>query len=128
MQTQLMGGPAVAAGAPHTHPMPPQALGLVLATMEGLLGRRSLHQLRPWLSPAAFLQLVSHVEAGTFGHSALGRLRMQMPTAQAVEASARISLGHRWLACTVRLDRAERWLCSDITVIGLTRHQPLRRW
>lgn len=121
METRLASEPAATAGTPHTVRMPPQALGLALATMEGLLGRRSLHQLRPWLSHAAFLQLVSHVEAGTFGRSALGRLRMQMPTAQAVEASARISLGNRWLACTVRLDRAERWLCSDVTVVGLSR-------
>lgn len=93
-------------------------MGLALATMEALLGRRGLHQLRPWLSHAAFLQLVSHVEAGTFARSTLGRMRLQMPTALAVEASAGISLGHRWLACTVRLDRADTWFCSDLVVIG----------
>ena len=100
--------------------VPPQAIGLALATMEGLLGRRGLHQLRPWLSRAAFLQLISHVEAGTFGHSHLGRLRLQMPTPTAVEATARISLGQRWLACALRLDRTHRWSCSDVAVLGIS--------
>ncbi len=98
--------------------VPPQALGLALATMEGLLGRRSLHQLRPWMSAGAFLQLASHVDAGMFDKSRLGRLRLQMPTPTAMEATAGISLGQRWLACTVRLDRADRWLCSEVIVLG----------
>ena len=119
METTLDPRPGITANTSRPAPVPPQALGLALATMEGLLGRRGLHQLRPWLSHAAFLQLVSHVEAGTFDRSTLGRLRLQMPTSLAVEASARISLGHRWLACTVRLDRADRWLCSDVTVVGV---------
>lgn len=121
MDTQL-------AGAKHTSPagrrantsVPPQAIGLALATLEGLLGRRGLHQLRPWLSHAAFLQLVLHVEAGTFAHSCLGRLRVQMPTPTALEATARISLNGRWLACSVRLDHVDRWTCSDIAVLGVT--------
>lgn len=94
-------------------------MGLALATMEGLIGRRALHQLRPWLSHSAFLQLVSHVDAGTFNRSFLGRLRVQMPTPVAVEATARISQGQRWLACTIRLDRIDRWTCSDVTVLGI---------
>lgn len=98
----------------------PAAVGVALATLEGLLGRRALHQLRPWLSPEAFLELVRHVEAGTFCHSCLGRLRVQMPTPTAAEAVARISLGDRWLACTVRLDLLEdRWRCSDLAILGL---------
>ena len=99
-------------------PIPPQALVVALATLEGLLGRRGLHQLRPWMGSAAFLQLVAHVDAKTFDHSRLGRLRLQMPTPCAVEASARISLGQRWLVCTIRLDRADRWRCSEVTVLG----------
>lgn len=106
---------------PRTHTratnVPPQALGLVLATLEALLGRRSLHQLRPWLSSAAFLTLASHVEAGTFSHSHVGRLRVQMPTPDAIEATARISLGTRWLACVVRLDHRDRWGCSELAVL-----------
>ncbi len=100
---------------------PPQAVGLALATLEALLGRRGLHQLRPWLSRRAFLQLVAHVDSGIFDRSVLGRLRTQMPTPLAVEATARISLDARWLACTVRLDRAEHWQCSDLTVLGAVR-------
>ena len=91
---------------------------LALATLEALLGRRGLHQLRPWLSQAAFIQLVGHVESGLFDHSVLGRLRAQMPTPLAVEATARISVDQRWLACTVRLDRSENWRVSDMTVVG----------
>ncbi|MGO1384561.1 MAG: Rv3235 family protein [Arachnia sp.] len=100
---------------------PPQAVRLALATLEALLGRRGLHQLRPRLSRSAFLQLASHVDSGIFDRSLLGRLRTQMPTPLAVEATARISLDDRWLACTVRLDRAEQWQCSDLTVIGVGR-------
>ena len=100
---------------------PPQAVGLALATLEALLGRRGLHQLRPRLSRCAFLQLAAHVDSGIFDRSLLGRLRTQMPTPHAVEATARISLGNRWLACTVRLDRAEQWQCSDLTVLGAGR-------
>ncbi len=118
MDTELATQPRSVEGRPIRPPVPPQALGLALATMEGLLGRRGLHQLRPWMSAVAFLQLVSHVESGTFDHSRLGRLRLQMPTPCAVEATARISLGQRWLACTIRLDRADRWLCSEVTVLG----------
>ena len=110
---------SLSAGQPPMKPqVPPQALGLALATMEGLLGRRSLHQLRPWMSAGAFLQLASHVDAGMFDKSRLGRLRLQMPTSTAMEATAGISLGQRWLACTVRLDRADRWLCSEVIVLG----------
>ena len=97
---------------------PPQAVRLALATLEALLGRRGLHQLRPWLSRSAFLQLVAHVDSGIFEHSVLGKLRAQMPTPFAVEANARISVDARWLACTVRLDRAEQWQCSDLAVLG----------
>lgn len=120
MDTQLAGRTLTTPlGRPETS-VSPQAIGLALATLEGLQGRRGLHQLRPWLSHAAFLQLVLHVEAGTFAHSSLGRMRAQMPTPAAVEASARISLKGRWLACAVRLDHVERWTCSDIAVLGLT--------
>lgn len=97
---------------------PPQAVGLAMATLEALLGRRGLHQLRPWLTRSAFLQLVTHVDSGIFERSVLGRLRTQMPTPFAVEATARISVDARWLACTVRLDRAEQWQCSDLAVLG----------
>lgn len=100
-------------------PVPPQAAGLVLATLEALLGRRGLHQLRPWMGHSAFLSLVNHVDAGTFGRSHLGRLRMQMPSLDAIEATARISVGQRWLACTIRLDRAGQWRCSEFAVLGM---------
>ena len=118
MDTQLA-RPAIHTGEPSAPPhVPPQALGLALATMEGLLGRRSLHQLRPWMSSTAFLQLVCHVDAGRFGRSRLGRLRLQMPSPTAMEATAGISLDQRWLACTVRLDREESWICSEVIVLG----------
>lgn len=120
MDTRLTERPRLNTLGPHPRPpVPAQAIGLALATMEGLLGRRGLHQLRPWLSRAAFLQLASHVDAGTFDHSVLGRMRVQMPTPSAVEATARISLGPRWLACVVRLDHTDRWLCSDVVVLGV---------
>lgn len=99
-------------------PIPSQAVVVAVATLEGLLGRRGLHQLRPWMGAAAFLHLVAHVDAGTFCHSRLGQLRLQMPSPCAVEASSRISVGQRWLVCTIRLDRADRWRCSEVTVLG----------
>ncbi|RMB60049.1 Rv3235 family protein [Tessaracoccus antarcticus] len=110
--------PEITSAGIHLAPMPPQALGLVFATFEALLGRRGLHPLRPWMAPGAFLSLASHVDAGTFCQSSLGRLRIQMPSRGAIEATARVSKGQRWLACTVRLDRADRWLCSELSVIG----------
>ncbi len=105
-------------GFPDGFIVPPQALRLALATLEALLGRRALYQLRPWLTRSAFLQLTAHVDSGMFDRSVLGALRTQMPTPHAVEATARISVHARWLACTVRLDRAQQWQCSDLTVLG----------
>lgn len=111
-------GTAISATLPNGFVAPPQAVGLALATLEALLGRRGLHQLRPRLSPSAFLQLVTHVDSGIFDRSVLGRLRTQMPTPFAVEATARISVNSRWLACTIRLDRIQQWECTDLTVLG----------
>ena len=99
--------------------VPPQAVGLALATLEAVLGRRGLHQVRPWLSTSAFRQLVAHVDSGRFERSVLGGLRLQMPTPSAVEASARILVDERWLACTLRLDHEETWQCSDFMVLGV---------
>ena len=102
-----------------TH-VPPQALGLVLATLETLQGKRSLHQLRPWLSPDAFVSLATQVESGAFSRSQVGRIRVQMPTPTAIEATARISVGPRWLACVVRLDHRNRWGCSELAVLTVS--------
>lgn len=116
--THMMSPPGM---EPRRVAAPAQAVGLAVATLEALLGRRGLHQLRPRLSRAAFVQLVGHVDSGLFDRSVLGRLRTQMPTPIAVEATARISVNARWLAVTVRLDRAESWQCSDLTVLGAPR-------
>ena len=118
MNTQPDILPATGTASRSSGPMPPQALGLALATLEALLGKRGLHQLRPWLSEPAFLHLSHHVDSGVFSRSVLGRLRTQMPNARAMEASARISVGQRWLVCTVRLDLQDRWRCSDLMVLG----------
>lgn len=98
--------------------MEPRAVGLALATLEALLGRRGLHQLRPRLEHSAFLQLGSLVDSGFFSRSVLGKLRVQMPSPTALEATARISLDQRWLAGVIRLDHTDDWVVSHLTVIG----------
>jgi len=99
-------------------PPPPQALVLISAVIEAMMGRRALHQLRPRLSVPAFHQLVGYVDGGGFRHTRMAGLRTQMPTLRAVEASVRLAEASRWLTCVIRLDAAERfWRCTDLRVL-----------
>lgn len=97
---------------------PLQATRLIAAVLETMLGRRSLHQLRPHLAIAAFHQLTEYVDSARFRQAQLGGVRTQMPTVRAVEASARLACPERWLSCVLRLDADERvWRCTDLAVL-----------
>lgn len=97
---------------------PPQAVRLISAVLETMLGRRALHQLRPHLSIGAFHQLTEYVDAARFRRSQLGSVRTQMPTGRAVEASARLASPGRWLSCVLRLDAVDQaWRCTELAVL-----------
>lgn len=97
---------------------PPQALHLISAVLEAMMGRRALHQLRPHLASPAFMRLVEYVEEGLFRRTMIGGVRTQMPTGNAVEASVRLALASRWITCVLRLDSDRTgWRCSDLVVL-----------
>lgn len=100
--------------------VPPAGLGLVLACLDALSGRRALHQIRPRMALTAFERLIQ--ERATAAHSSaqVGRIRIQMPHASAIEASTLIECAGTWLACVLRLDHlgGSDWACTDFRVIG----------
>lgn len=99
-------------------PAPPHALLLITAVVEAMMGRRALHQLRPYLASDAFCRLVEYVDDGGFRRTVIGGIRVQMPTATAVEACVRLASASRWLSCVMRLDDDEsRWRCTDLLVL-----------
>ena len=94
------------------------AVALAQAILDALQGLRALHQIRPHLSARAFQQLVSYSDAGTFHIAKVGPLHIQRPAPEILEASGTVRIRDRWLACTIRLDRQDDWLCSDLRVVG----------
>lgn len=94
------------------------ASALAQAVLDALQGRRALHQIRPHLSSRAFQQLVSYSDAVSFRVSEAGPLHVQHPAPDSLEASGTIRIRDRWLACTIRMDRQDDWLCSDLRVVG----------
>ena len=102
-----------------THsPVPAAAYALVRATFDAILGARSLHQIRPYLTPRAFAQLVAYWDAPRFKVRTAGPLWIKSPAATCIEACGTLQVQNRWLACTIRLDRGTRWLCSELKVVG----------
>lgn len=101
--------------------VPPVALGIAMATLEAMAGRRPLHQIRSRMSRRAFEALVALHSSGRFRSPGFGRLTAQQPSPSAVEATASIHVGGRWLACVVRLDKGTTgWNCSHFAVLGLS--------
>lgn len=97
---------------------PPNALGLIQAIIESLMGRRPLHQIRPYLSGRAFEHLSSKVDTGQYRRLQVGRIRTQMPYGGAVEACAQLWLAGRSLSCVLRLDARRRaWVCTELTLL-----------
>lgn len=97
---------------------PPQALLLISAIIEAMMGRRALHQLRPHLALDAFGRLVEYADEGNFRRTMVGRIRVQMPTLQAIEACVRLASASRWLSCVIRLDGEQSgWRCTDLVVL-----------
>ncbi len=99
--------------------LPEAGLGLVTACLDALRGRRALHQVRPRMARPAFERLIQHA-AAPMASATVGRIRIQMPHAGAIEASTLVECAGRWLACTMRLDsHAESgWMCTDFRLIG----------
>ncbi|WP_425470619.1 Rv3235 family protein [[Pseudopropionibacterium] massiliense] len=91
---------------------------LAQAVLDAIQGTRALHQIRPHLSSRAFRQLVSYSDATSFRVGRVGPLHVQHPAPDSLEASSTVQIQGRWLACTIRLDREEDWLCSDLRVVG----------
>lgn len=101
-----------------TVPAPPQALSLIAAIVEAMMGRRALHQLRPHLEVDAFLQLAAYTDSSRFRRVELGSIRTQMPTRLAVEASVALTSASHWLSCVIRLDVVQAsWRCTDLMVL-----------
>lgn len=89
-----------------------------MAIVETMMGRRPLHQLRPFLDSSAFGTLARHTDSGLFRRIAIGNCRTQMPVYNAVEASVELNCGGRWVTCVVRLDaRGQRWTCTQFAVL-----------
>lgn len=102
--------------------VPPHATALICALMEAMAGRRPLHQLRPRLDERSFHRLVAYVGAGAFRGARVGSIWTQMPTAESVEASARLWCASRWLTCAIRLDGSEGgWVCTELFVLAPAR-------
>ena len=99
--------------------LPEAGLGLVMACLDALRGRRALHQIRPHMARPAFERLIQHA-AAPLASAAVGRIRVQMPHAGAIEASTLVECANTWLACTMRLDghEASGWTCTDFRLIG----------
>ena len=99
--------------------MPEAGLLLVTACLDALRGRRALHQIRPRMARPAFECLIRHA-AAPLTSAAVGRIRVQMPHASAIEASTLVECDDTWLACTMRLDGHEEtgWVCTDFRLIG----------
>lgn len=84
-----------------------------------MLGRRALHQLRPYLSGRAFLNLACYVDDARFRRGRVRRIRSQMPTERAVEADVTVELDGRALTCVLRLDAIRgSWRCTHLTVLA----------
>lgn len=98
--------------------IPQAAMALLIAIGEALLGRRPLHQLRPYVGPMALINLTQCVDSGVVRRMQLGRIRAQMPTSRAVEAVVRLVHPNRSLVCALRLDAGPtKWQCTDLTLL-----------
>ncbi len=111
--------PLVRSASTHLPQRPPQqAANLTTAVLEALMGRRPLHQLRPYLTADAFRVLSLHVDRATLRRGRVIRLRAQMPTRRAVEASATVEVEGRAVSCVFRLDVGNAaWRCTHLTVL-----------
>lgn len=110
--TTLAPPPAVAAT------LPAAAHFLIHAALETMTGRRSLRQLRPHLSERARIRLTRYATGGAYRQLVVGRLRTQMPTPKAVEATVMLQRDQRWISCAIRLDaEPSGWVCTDFTVL-----------
>lgn len=91
---------------------------LIQGLVEALMGRRPLHQLRPWLGPTAFETLSDRVDSGRYRRLRPGRIRSQMPSPDSVEACVGLVMGGRSLTCTIRLDLGRGgWRCTHFVVL-----------
>lgn len=98
---------------------PAGAKALILASLETMTGRRPLHQLRPHLSERAFQLLAHYVATERFRRVRVARIRTQMPTPRAVEATVALQTGQRWLSVVIRLDAKLRsWECTEFMVLA----------
>lgn len=96
---------------------PRTALALSIATVEALVGRRPLHQLRKLLSPEAFYSLATALEADDYSKSFIRLCRWQMPTEKAAEVIVRVSVANGWRACAIRMELGDHWRCTHFTVL-----------
>lgn len=114
----LLSAPGPALAVAH-EPAPPQAMNLIHAILEALVGRRPLHQLRPHLRWEAFENLACYVDTGAFRRVRVGRVRSQMPSTTAVEASVTLLLNGRVISCVLRLDATRTaWRCTQFTALA----------
>lgn len=79
-----------------------------------------MHQVRPLMELPAFRTLARHRHTAA-GFRVPNNVRMQMPTGDALEATAVVLLGERWLGCALRLDfrPGAGWRCTEFQVVGV---------
>ena len=96
---------------------PPEGVQLIVAVIEGMAGRRALHQVGQWLSDVAFGVVTKAQLSGRWRAGRIGSIRTQMPRPGAVEAAVRVLVEGRSTACAIRLDqRGKRWVCTDVRI------------
>lgn len=109
-------GPAVLAEPDQLDPAVRQlAATVVAAIIETLAGRRPLAQLEAWVDPEP-LALLEHLRRAGAGHGLrLRSLRLQQPSAQALEIAAHLRAAGVSRAAAIRLRRERgRWVVVRI--------------
>ena len=112
------GGPEVSAPRDAIEPDARQrAVALTVAVTEALRGRRSVTQLERWVD-APVLALVSRLQhSHPYGDLRVKSVRLQAPTLNCIEVSARLGHGTNSLAAALRITRElGRWRCVALEI------------
>jgi hypothetical protein len=107
-------------GPGHVQPQAPDA-GPVLPRqfadflVEGLAGVRPVRQLMPWMSKRGSVHLHRLMPLFKSGlQPRVLRVLTTRPAPDVIEMTVVVVIGPRTRALAIRLERAERWLCTDI--------------
>jgi Family of unknown function (DUF6459) len=99
--------------APDPGPVLPRQFGVFL--VEGLTGVRPVRQLMPWMSKRGSVHLHRLMPLFKGGHQPkVLRVLTTRPAPGVIEMTVVVVIGPRTRALAIRLEQAERWLCTDI--------------